>query len=138
MNGSFRFCFYNFHFRSLSFGIGLWFLPKNSANRSICQIKKNTIEILNKVLKLSPFVKRPLMYLRTPSPLIKKNPFATFRTNIIFVGLYRDILGNEKKSCCKKWISWRKLNPQHFQQTTTCITFGNVHTYVNWKFLWVL
>ena len=35
MIGSFRFCFQNFHFRSLPFGIGLYLILINSSNRSI-------------------------------------------------------------------------------------------------------
>jgi len=35
MIGSFRFCFQNFRFRSLSFGIGIWFVIKNSSSRNI-------------------------------------------------------------------------------------------------------
>ena len=70
MNGSFRFCFHNFHFRSLSFGIGLWFLPKNSANRST---------------QLDIHPSRKVIENYTVVWMSDKNHVATFRTSIIFI-----------------------------------------------------
>jgi hypothetical protein len=54
---------YNFEWR-----VNIWFF--------ICQSKKHrlTIEILNKVLKIIPFVKRPLPHLKKKKTVEKKPP----------------------------------------------------------------